>query len=246
MVDHYSTLELERTASQADVKKAYKKLARKWHPDKNPKSQDEATRKFKELSEAYQVLSDEKRRKTYDLYGKDGPDGAGGNGRNRSSGNNPQYETYYNYGRPGSDKSRTRQARRKREQPEFRFSSSFIFRDPEDVFKEFFHGVDPFADFFEPFGLGRPRRSRNESAAVIRNPRSIFGVPSTFDGFSTSFGLGPRSTAMHGGPRSIFDEFDRIFEAFDRFDVEKPGKPAARSPSCDTLYRRPTRRSYRY
>ena len=191
-------------------------------------------------------MSDEKRRKTYDLYGNDGPDG---NGRNRSSSGNPQYETYYNYGRPGGDKSKARQARRKREQPEFRFSSSFIFRDPEDVFKEFFHGVDPFADFFEPFGLGRPRRSRQESATVIRNPRPMFGLPpSAFDGFSTtSFGLGPRSAAMRGGPRSIFDEFDRIFEAFDRFDVEQnPGKPATRSPSCDTIYRRPTRRSYRY
>lgn len=63
MVDYYKILEVNRSASVSDIKKAYRRLALKWHPDKNPDNQDEATKKFKEISEAYEVLSDEKKRK---------------------------------------------------------------------------------------------------------------------------------------------------------------------------------------
>lgn len=63
MVDYYKILDVNRSATPADIKKSYRKLALKWHPDKNPNNADEATRKFKEISEAYEVLSDEKKRK---------------------------------------------------------------------------------------------------------------------------------------------------------------------------------------
>lgn len=65
MVTYYEILELTPTATEADIRKAYKKLSLKWHPDKNNNS-TEATNKFKQISEAYQVLSDEIRRQTYD------------------------------------------------------------------------------------------------------------------------------------------------------------------------------------
>lgn len=60
MVDYYKVLEVNKNATTADIKKAYRKLALKWHPDKNPENQDEANRKFKEISEAYEILSDGK------------------------------------------------------------------------------------------------------------------------------------------------------------------------------------------
>ncbi|EGI63256.1 DnaJ-like protein subfamily B member 6 [Acromyrmex echinatior] len=60
MVDYYKVLEVQRTSSSADIKKAYRKLALKWHPDKNPDNLEEANKRFKEISEAYEVLSDGK------------------------------------------------------------------------------------------------------------------------------------------------------------------------------------------
>jgi len=58
--NYYEMLELTKNASEADIKKAYRKLALKWHPDKNPNNQKEAETRFKEISEAYEVLSDSK------------------------------------------------------------------------------------------------------------------------------------------------------------------------------------------
>ncbi len=65
--DFYQILEVNRNASEDEIKKSYKKLAMKWHPDKNPENKEEAETKFKELSEAYQTLSDPNKRKMYDL-----------------------------------------------------------------------------------------------------------------------------------------------------------------------------------
>lgn len=66
--DYYQTLGLSKKASQDEIKKAYRKLARKFHPDVNP-DDPQAEEKFKEINEAYQVLSDEDKRKKYDQFG---------------------------------------------------------------------------------------------------------------------------------------------------------------------------------
>jgi len=66
--DYYKVLGVEKSASQADIKTAFKKLARQYHPDVNP-DKPEAEAKFKEVSEAYEVLGDEKKRKQYDRVG---------------------------------------------------------------------------------------------------------------------------------------------------------------------------------
>jgi molecular chaperone DnaJ len=75
--DYYEVLEVSRTASGEEIKKAFRKLAMKWHPDRNP-SDPEAERRFKEASEAYEVLSDPQKRSQYDTYGAVPGMGGGG------------------------------------------------------------------------------------------------------------------------------------------------------------------------
>lgn len=69
-IDYYKTLEIDKKSTQADVKKAYRKLARKYHPDLNPNDSD-AKLRFQKINEANSVLSDKEKRKKYDQYGKD-------------------------------------------------------------------------------------------------------------------------------------------------------------------------------
>merc|ERR1719367_981749 len=91
MPDYYTTLGVDRKASEEDVKKAYKALAKKWHPDKNPNNQEVATKKFKEVSEAYQILGDSAKRKEYDRSGGMNSSKQSSS-RNRQHGGNRQHE----------------------------------------------------------------------------------------------------------------------------------------------------------
>ena len=77
--DYYEVLGVDKSASKDDIKKAYRKLAVKYHPDRNP-GDKEAEEKFKEATEAYEVLSDDQKRPIYDQYGHAGLDGMGGGG----------------------------------------------------------------------------------------------------------------------------------------------------------------------
>ena len=75
-MDYYKILGVERTATKVEIKKAYRKLAMKYHPDRNP-GDKEAEEMFKKINEAYQVLSDDEKRAIYDKYGKEGLEGQG-------------------------------------------------------------------------------------------------------------------------------------------------------------------------
>jgi molecular chaperone DnaJ len=83
-LDYYEVLEVSRDCSGAELKKAYRKLALKYHPDRNPDDKD-AEEKFKLINEAYQVLSDDEKRSIYDRYGKAGLEGNMGGGFSSSS-----------------------------------------------------------------------------------------------------------------------------------------------------------------
>ncbi len=111
--DYYEILGVPRNASKEEIKKAYRKLALKYHPDRNP-GDKEAEEKFKEINEAYEVLSDDEKRKIYDLYGVEGLKGAT---TYRSS----DFGTGYRWGDFGG------------------FGSGFGFEDIfEDIFDSFF------------------------------------------------------------------------------------------------------------
>lgn len=166
MVDYYSVLGVSRTATQDDIKKAYRKLALKWHPDKNPDNKEEAEKKFKELSEAYEVLSDKSKRDVYDRYGNEGVRQTGS-----SSSDFP------------SDFS----------------GFTFTFRNPDEVFREFFSGQDPFASFFDDFS------SFGGSASRL-GPGRFFSFPSTgvnFTSFSSSLGGLDGMDSFGGGMSNI-------------------------------------------
>lgn len=99
--DYYGILNIPKEATEQQIKKAYKKLAMKWHPDKNVDNPEIAEKKFKEVSEAYQVLSDPEKRKKYDMFGENWDTGGSFNGgvspeeifRNFFSGSNFTFNT---------------------------------------------------------------------------------------------------------------------------------------------------------
>ena len=147
MKDYYKTLGVEKTASKEDLKKAFYKLAHKYHPDKN-KGNDDASKKFKEASEAYAILSDDTKRAQYDRFGSAGPGGAGFNAGQGGFGgfDFSQFTQGQGFGQNGQ---------------------SFEF-DLGDLFGEFFGGGG---------GRRRPRKGMNVTVDVqISFKDSIFGV----------------------------------------------------------------------
>eukprot|EP00092_Neocalanus_flemingeri_P030357 GFUD01032955.1.p1 GENE.GFUD01032955.1~~GFUD01032955.1.p1 ORF type:complete len:527 (+),score=152.08 GFUD01032955.1:107-1687(+) len=124
--DYYKVLELARSATQEDIKKAYRKKALKFHPDKN--KDPDAEEKFKEIVEAYEVLSDNEKKARYDMYGKEG--------------------IRTNMGHP----SRTRSGHSSERYFVFRPS------DPDELFRSSFGGRDPFSDMYaDQFVSGFPQ-----------------------------------------------------------------------------------------
>lgn len=93
--DYYDILGIARNASEADIKRAYRKLAKQHHPDRN-RNDPKAVEKFKEVQEAYEVLSDKNRRATYDQFGVAGSSGSGGDWRTGRGG-----QRVYNWTGPG-------------------------------------------------------------------------------------------------------------------------------------------------
>lgn len=154
MKDYYKTLGVDKNASKEEIKKAFRKLAHQHHPDKN-KNDQTAAQKFKEASEAYSILSDDNKRKQYDMFGAGGvgagtggPSGFGGfNGNDFGGFDFSQFTRGGNGG--------------------FSFSQNGVEFDLGDIFGEFFGGNRK----------RRPRRGANINIDLqITFKESIFGA----------------------------------------------------------------------
>lgn len=146
-------------------------MALRWHPDKNMDNKIEAEKRFKEISEAYEVLSDPKKRDIYDRYGKEGLDNNGA--------------ADFDFGHQGFNHGGG-----------FHFS----FRDPEEVFREFFGGRDPFAEFFGTSGFPGFGQSMFPGFGVgssdpFMDPFGDMGRSNGMTTFSTSSFSGPQGAS---------------------------------------------------
>lgn len=124
-MDYYNILKVNRNASDEDLKKAYKRLAMIWHPDKNQARKGEAEAKFKQISEAYDVLSDPQKRQIYDLYGEEA----------LKSGHFPPPPQSSSSSSSSSSRAYQHFQHHQRQHPtSFRFNP----RDADDIYAEFF------------------------------------------------------------------------------------------------------------
>ncbi|PAA55908.1 hypothetical protein BOX15_Mlig032064g2 [Macrostomum lignano] len=192
--DYYAVLELTRSATEGDIRKAYRRMALRWHPDKNQDNKEEAHLKFKEISEAYEVLSDPNKRQIYDVYGKAGleTDNGSGGGRSHSRHHAGFHHDFH----------------------------SFVFRDPQEVFREFFGNRDPFSDFMfiDPFAaFGRQQhyqqQHQQQQQQQVGNlfQSNFIGFPTMqmhdpFFSFGQFGGLGSHA-AVGGGGAAQFMSF---------------------------------------
>jgi len=133
--DYYEILGVNKSASADEIKRAYRKQALQWHPDKNKSS--EAEKRFKEINEAYEVLSDQEKRSAYDQFGHAAfAPGGGFGGQGPFGGTTKTYQqgpftyTYTTYGEEGMPEG---------------FGFDFGgFSDPFEIFEQFFGGASPF------------------------------------------------------------------------------------------------------
>ncbi|MBI3385141.1 DnaJ domain-containing protein [Candidatus Gottesmanbacteria bacterium] len=195
--DYYEILGVAKTASAEEIKAGYRKQALQWHPDKHAGDKKEAEEKFKEINEAYQVLSDPQKRVAYDQYGHaafeqggmgQGPFGGFGGGQGQTYQQGPFSYTYYTSG--GGNQG-------------FDFDLGG-FSDPFEIFEQFFGTASPFG--------GRSRAPRRktysltidfidavkgaEKEVVLENKKTKIKIPAGVD----------------SGSRVRFGDFDIIIE----------------------------------
>ncbi|XP_071480948.1 dnaJ homolog subfamily B member 6-B-like isoform X2 [Diadema antillarum] len=202
MPDFYRVLNVAKTASPDDIKKAYRRLALKWHPDKNPNNKFEAEKKFKEIAEAYEILSDEKKREVYDRYGLDGLQ------RHSAGGGHGGFNDFGDFGRMGG--------------------FHFEFRSPDDIFREFFGTSDPFSAFF---GESRRRTPESHDSlfqdSFFNSGFPSFGLPHAPSRLRSGFLFDPYGDLWSIFPRSGFTSFSTSSS----FGSPRSGSAARRTTS---------------
>ncbi len=152
MVDYYEVLGVSKNATQEEIKAAYRRQALKWHPDRN--KSPEATEKFKQINQAFEVLSDPQKRQMYDQYGESAFRG-GASGGYSSGGQYYQQGPFRVYTNFGGDFSGF----------DFDFEG---FSDPFDIFEQFFGFQSPFSS--------RKRKRRDTYETTLTFEEAVNGV----------------------------------------------------------------------
>jgi len=234
---YYQLLGVAKTASPEEIKKAYRKQAVKWHPDRNPAEKKElAERKFKEVAEAYAILSDAQKRKLYDQFGEAGvkegamPAGAGGfgfpgggsftggfPGGASFGGGFPSGGASFGGGFPGGGSP---------------FGRSFSF-DANDIFSREFGGVP----LEELFGQGFSARGRQPHQGHQKAEETVHRVPCTLEQFYTGAVMTvkvPKRIADPSGTMRVKKDFELAIQPGYKAGVkirfrgegdEHPGRP---------------------
>jgi len=149
MTDFYELLEVQKTSTDDEIKKAYRRLALKWHPDKNLSNKIQAEEKFKLISEAYEVLSDKDKRRKYDQLGRAGLSNSHGNSGYSSNGGYSRFSEDF-------------------------LNRTFHFHNPFDIFEQFmshFGMEDDFGFGFNPFGDFHARHHQHHFANLHPSSR---------------------------------------------------------------------------
>ncbi len=181
MSDYYQTLGVSKTASASEIKSAYRKLALKWHPDKNKESG--AEQKFKDINQAYEVLSDEKKRSMYDQVGHAGYTQSGSRGPAAGGYSQAGGSRYYsNVGGQNVD---------------FDFGGF----DPFDIFEQFFGGRSG----------GAPRQQRSTFQMNLTFDEAVKGIAKTavISGKEHTIKV---PAGVDSGSRIRFNDFDVIVQ----------------------------------
>ncbi|MCD8507189.1 DnaJ domain-containing protein [Candidatus Woesebacteria bacterium] len=192
--DYYEILGVEKTATADELKKAYRKMAMKFHPDRN--KEKDAEEKFKEINEAYEVLSDEQKRKTYDQFGHAAFEGAAGMGGNPFGGGFRQGPFTYTYSTGGNP-----------------FEGFEDFSDPFDIFEQFFGGG--FAG-----GQARPRKPRYTLRVDFMDAVKGAEKKVTIDGKEHTIKI---PAGANDGTRIRYEEFDITLDVLPHAKFKRDG-----------------------
>lgn len=224
--DYYEILGLTKSASAADIKSAYRKLALQWHPDKHKDDKKAAEDKFKEINEAYQVLSDPKKKQAYDQFGHSAFEGAAGMGGNPFTGGFRQGPFTWSYSTSTQGNP---------------FEGMGDFSDPFDIFESFFGGGG--------FGFSnRPRKPRygltidfmdaikgTTKTVIIQGKEKKIKIPAgatdgtriQFDDFEVSIDVrGHDRYAREGNDLFVDEDISLVMATLGgEIEVETPDKP---------------------
>ncbi len=197
--DYYDVLGVQKTASAAELKTAYRKMALEWHPDRN--KSPEAETKFKEINEAYQVLSDAKKKATYDQFGHaafDPAAGGGYGGGNPFAGGFRQGGPFtYSYSTSGDNP----------------FGDMGGFSDPFEIFEQFFGGASP-------FGRQAPRKAHYSLKIPFMTAVKGGAEEVKIDGKSHTIKI---PAGADTGTHLRFTDFDITFQVEESLDFKRAG-----------------------